>query len=117
MIDTDAGDGFDSCVSRAADALASGAPAEDSAATDLNGDDSDDTAADSGAVYTFTRSSTTWAQTQYVKASNTDPGDSFGFSCSYDAATLAVGAPNEDSDPAIGPDDNSAPQSGAVYTY
>ncbi len=42
--------------------LTVGAPSEDSAATGLDGNQSDDSAGDSGAVYVFARSGTTWAQ-------------------------------------------------------
>ena len=38
----------------------------------------DNSADDSGAVYLYTRSVTTWSQAAYVKASNTDASDSFG---------------------------------------
>lgn len=60
--------------------------------------------------------------TSYVKASNTDPHDQFGFSLalSSDGSTLAVDAPNEAS-AATGIDgdqgDNSAPFAGAVYVF
>ena len=52
-----------------------------------------------GAVYVFSRSDTTWTQQAYVKASNTDAGDDFGYSVSLssDGNTLAVGAKHEDS--------------------
>jgi hypothetical protein len=60
------------------------------------------------------------AQQAYIKASNTDADDRFGFSValSGDGNTLAVGAPAESSD-ATGIDgnqsSNAASQSGAVY--
>jgi len=57
----------------------------------------------------------------YVKASNTDLGDMFGFSValSGDGSTLAVGAPLEDSDTTGvgGASNESATDSGAVYVY
>ena len=37
----------------------------------------------------------TWTQQAYVKASNTDAGDWFGWSVALSGDTLAVGAPNE----------------------
>jgi hypothetical protein len=59
------------------------------------------------------------AQYAYGKASNTDAGDSFGYSVALSGDILAVGAPREDS-AATGingnQDDNSLP-SGAVYVF
>ena len=79
-------------------------------------------AEESGAVYVFTRTGTTWTQRAYVKASNADAGDEFGSSValSRDGRTMAVGAHNEDS-AAVGVNgnetDNTAHDSGAVYVF
>ena len=79
-------------------------------------------AEESGAVYVFTRTGTTWTQRAYVKASNADAGDEFGSSValSRDGRTMAVGAHNEDS-AAVGVNgneaDNTADDSGAVYVF
>ncbi|MCP9456746.1 MAG: FG-GAP repeat protein [Nitrospira sp.] len=102
--------------------LAVGAPFEDSAATGINGDQSNNLALDSGAVYLYTRSGGLWTQQAYVKASNTEAGDWFGTSLAFspDGQTLAVGALQEDS-AAVGINgahhDNSALDSGAVYLF
>jgi cysteine-rich repeat protein len=116
------GDQFGTSVALSADGstLAVGAPLEDSAATGIGGDQADITAPKAGAVYVFTRSVATWSQQAYVKASNTQPGDSFGSSVglSADGSTLAIGAPLEASAASgVGGDqaDNTAPRSGAVY--
>jgi hypothetical protein len=79
--------------------LVVGASAEDSSATGVNGNQADSSAANSGAVYVFTRTATTWAQQAYLKASNAGADDQFGRSLalSGDGSTLAVGAPSEDS--------------------
>jgi hypothetical protein len=121
---TGAGDQFGRSVALGADGntLAVGAPREDSSATGINGDQADNSASNSGAVYVFTRSGSAWAQQAYVKASNTGAGDQFGRSVGLaaDGDTLAVGAPLEDSSAtAINGDqaDNSASNSGAVYLY
>ena len=45
----------------------------------------------------FTRNGTTWTQQAYIKASNIDADDNFGYSVSLSGDTLAVGAPEEDS--------------------
>ena len=102
--------------------LAVGALKEDSNATGIGGDDDNNLATDSGAVYVFSRSGTTWTQQAYVKASNTQASDGFGVSVSLsrDGNTLAVGATHEDSNAVgIGGDDdnNSISSSGATYVF
>jgi hypothetical protein len=121
---TDGGDTFGISVALSADGstLAAGASGEASAATGIDGDRTDNSSAAAGAVYVFTRSVTTWSQQAYVKASNTDPGDAFGFrvALSGNGATLVVGAFAEASGATgIGgdPTDNSVPESGAVYVF
>ena len=96
---TDAQDRFGSSVALSGDALAVGAPGEDSVATGIDGDQSDNSADDSGAVYVFTRDGAgIWSQHAYIKASNTDAGDRFGnFVALSSGNTLAVGAYYEDS--------------------
>ena len=80
--------------------------------------ESNNSALDSGAVYLF-RYGLAWAQQAYLKASNTDTGDTFGssISLSADGTTLAVGAYREDSNSTgVNNDqsDNSARVCGAV---
>src|SRR6185503_4776521 len=67
--------------------------------------------------YVFARSDATWTQQAYVKASNADEGDAFGFTValSGDGSTLAVGARDEDS--AGAETDESASAAGAVYVF
>ncbi len=59
------------------------------------------------------------AQEAYVKASNTETYDAFGFAIalSGDGNTLAVGAYQEFAGVGLGEDDNSAGGAGAVYVY
>jgi len=118
------GDTFGWAVSLAADGntLAVGADGEGSSATGIDGNQADNTAGQSGAVYVFSRSGATWTQQAYVKASNTESSDRFGDSLtlSWDGNTLAVGARGEASNATgINGDqtDNSASQSGAVYVF
>jgi hypothetical protein len=121
---TNAGDDFGGSVALSSDGntLAVGAPFEASAATGVSGTQSDNTAAKAGAVYVFTRSNATWSQQAYVKASNTNAGDEFGFSLalSGDGNALVVGAPLEAS-AATGFNgnqaDNTATAAGAVYVF
>ena len=128
---------FGSNVSLSADGntLAVAAVWEASAATGINGDESDESIPQSGAAYIFTRAGATWTQQAYIKASNTGrassgavedfgDGDQFGYSLSLsgDGNTLAVGAISEDSR-ASGINnlafqkDDSANSAGAVYVY
>jgi HJR/Mrr/RecB family endonuclease len=121
---TGTGDNFGESVALSADGsrLAVSAPQESSAATGIGGDQADDSAPASGAVYVFARSGTTWSQEAYVKASNTGAGDSFGVdvALSSDGSTLAVGALLEDS-AATGIDGdqtgNTATSAGAAYVF
>jgi len=121
---TGAIDLFGESVALSADGttLAVGAPGEASAATGINGNQADNSAFLSGAVYVFTRSGISWSQQAYVKASNTGAEDSFGrfVALSADGNTLAVGAPNENS-AARGINGNQADDSvkdaGAVYVF
>lgn len=97
-------------------------PGEDSNATGVGGDQTNNNAANSGAVYVYIRSGSFWAPQAYVKATNTDANDNFGYALAlnHDGNTLAVGAHEEDSN-ATGIDgdqnNNSLALSGAVYVY
>ena len=117
--------GFAVALSADGNTLAVSAPYEDSGANGINGNQTDKSMADAGAVYVFARSGSTWSQQAYVKASNTgekDEGDQFGYSIalSGDGNTLAVGAIGEDSN-ATGVNgdqaNNAANGSGAVYLF
>src|SRR5690606_14789625 len=78
------------------------APAEDSNATGINGDQTSNTSPSSGAVYVFAQTDGVWAQQAYIKASNTEQpnededlvitNDRFGYRVvlSADGNTLAV---------------------------
>jgi len=117
---TRAGDGFGTSVAVSGDVLAVGAWREDSNAVGVGGDESNDSSSASGAVYVFRRTTGTWAQEAYVKASNTGTGHNFGMTVALVGDTLAVGAPHESSGATgIGGDesDTSSYQSGAVYVF
>jgi hypothetical protein len=100
-----------------------GAFQEDGAATGIDGDATDDSAAAAGAAYVFQRSGAgAWSQAAYAKASNTGAGDYFGYdvALSGDGRVLAVGAIFEaGSAVGIGGDgaDDSAASAGAVYAF
>ena len=109
-------------ISRDGNTLAIGAPYESSGARGIDGEQSDNTAFASGAVYVFSRQGEDWIQQAYVKASNTGATDLFGSSVvlSGDGNTLAVAAHFESS-AATGingdENDDSIPQAGAVYVF
>jgi hypothetical protein len=120
---TGAGDDFGRAVSLSfdGDLLVVGAPGEDGSAVGVNGV-VDDSAANSGAAYLFSRTSTTWSEVAYLKASNTEASDDFGRSVSVspDGRYVGVGAPGEDSG-ATGLNgdetDNGEGSAGAVYLF
>jgi|GEM_PF-1354269 len=121
---TNADDRFGTRISLCADGtrLAVGAHREDSNATGIGGDQTNNTLLSTGAVYVFTRSGATWSQEAYVKASNTGNDDRFGIgvALSADGSRLAVGAYTEDSAATgVGGDEtsNASTNSGAVYEY
>ena len=102
------------------DTLAVSAPGEDSGAAGVNGEQDDESAQRAGAVYVLQRTGTSWVQQAYLKASNTDAGDSFGYSLALWEDRLAVGALAETSS-ATGVNgneaDDGAPNSGAAYVF
>lgn len=115
-----AGDNFGVSVGVSGDTIVVGANGEDSAATGIDGDGADNAAVQSGAAYVFARSGVTWTQQAYVKASNTETIDDFGFSVAVSGDTVAIGTNSEDSNATgVGGNqaDNSAGGSGAVYVF
>ena len=114
--------GWALAMSRDGNTIAIGSHLEDSGAKGVNGDQSDASMEDSGAVYVYTRTGTTWNPTAYVKASNTQPAAEFGISVALngDGKLLAAGAIKENS-AAKGvngkQDDKSAVNAGAAYVY
>ncbi len=117
---TEAGDRFGRWIGLSGDILAVQSRFEDSNATGVNGSQSNNSAANSGAVYVFRRSGTAWSQEAYVKASNTGAGDEFGYIVALSDDTLAIGAFLEDSNATgIGGNEtnNSLLDSGAFYLF
>ena len=114
--------GFSLALSGDGNTLAVGALTEDSAAQQINGNQSDDSAQSAGAVYVFTRTR------QHVGAAGLRqerrtwrPVMIFGFSValSFDGNTLAAAAFDEDGagrgiNP---PHDNASQNSGALYVF
>ena len=98
---TDGGNRFGIAVSLSADGntLAVGADGEESTASGINGDQSNNTANQSGAAYIFRFDGGDWSQQAYIKASNSEADDRFGNPTvlSGDGETMVVGAIGEDS--------------------
>ncbi|MCX6662571.1 MAG: FG-GAP repeat protein [Euryarchaeota archaeon] len=68
----------------------------------------DDNGNDSGSVYVFTRSGTTWTQQQKLLPSDGEAGDNFGGSVSLSDGTVLIGAWF---------DDDNGVHSGSVYEF
>lgn len=112
--------------------LAVGAPGEANASNSIGfqldiGDvvpesQTDNSAAESGAVYIFENATSGWSPEYYIKGAYTIGNHRFGsaVALSADGTTLAVGTPQDDSG-ARGVDSPStvvlAPNSGSVYTF
>jgi hypothetical protein len=117
---TEAVDQFGFSVAIDGDRMVVGATTEDSNATSVNGNEADNSASISGAAYVFSFDGTSWVQEAYLKASNAEGGDQFGFSVAIDGDRIVVGA-NRESSNATGVNgneaDNSANASGAAYVF
>jgi len=117
---TELRDQFGSSVAVSGDTALVGAIGEDSSAVGVNGNQTDNAASGAGAAYVFVRSGSVWSQQAYLKASNSNANDTFGFALALDADTVVVGSPFEESN-ALGINgnqlDNSAPGAGAAYVF
>ncbi|MDB6024228.1 MAG: Integrin alpha beta-propellor repeat protein [Verrucomicrobiales bacterium] len=117
---TGAGDHFAETVAISGDTIVIGAHAEDSNATGVNGDQSNNSAASAGVAYVFVRNGTNWTQQTYLKASNTGGSDFFGISVAISGDTIVVGAALEASN-ATGVNgdqsNNSLSFAGAAYVF
>ena len=89
-----------------------------------NVDLSNNTAADSGAAYVFTRTAAnSWMQQAYLKASNAGTGDQFGAAAtiSSDGSIVAIGAFHEDGsvadDGSPNNDHDGGEETGAAYVF
>ena len=98
-------DQFGNSVAVSEDIIAVGAHLENSGAID------------SGAVYVFVRSGTTWSQQAFLKANNAEFDELFGISVALSGDRLVIGASREDSSATGGPNDNSESRSGAAYVF
>jgi hypothetical protein len=121
-----ASDYFGYSVAVSGDTVAVTAWNEDSNQTTVtNGNtaSADNSAANAGAAYVFTRSGSTWTQQAYLKAPNAGAGDWFGYNVAMSGDTVVVGAIGEDSNQITitngdtASADNSATDAGAAYVF
>lgn len=94
------GDGFGHSLALSGDGtrLVVGAANEESAATGINGDGTDNSVSQSGAAYVFAYDGTAWSQEAYIKADVSNTNMNFGRSVdlSDDGTRLAVGTHSAD---------------------
>ena len=116
--------GFGTSVALSADGttLAVGATGENSKASGVGGDQTDNSLPDAGAVFVFHRAATTWSQEAYVKASNPATENFFGnaVALSNDGNTMVIACYAESSNATgiNGDQSNSlAIDSGAAYVF
>lgn len=95
---TDKSDQFGISVAISSDTVVVGANREESTSTGVNGDQNNNAEDNVGAAYVFSRSGTAWSQQAYLKASNADRADEFGWSVDIAGDTIVIGAINEQSE-------------------
>ena len=113
-------DAFGYALAVSGDTLVVGAAYESSSATGVNGDQTDHSAPNAGAAYVFVRDGTTWVQKAYLKASNTEADDNFGYSVAVSGGTVVAGAYLEDGNATgVNGDDsnNDVDNAGAAYVF
>ena len=102
------------------DTLVVGASGDDSGASEVNGNQNDNSLEFAGAAHVFVRSGNTWAHQSYLKASNAGRYDSFGNAVAVSGDTIVVGAWGEYSN-ATGVNGNQSDDSfgaaGAAYVF
>jgi hypothetical protein len=117
---TEATDQFGWSLAVSGDTVVAGADYESSNATGVNGNQTNNNALYSGAAYVFMRSGTNWSQQAYLKASNTESNETFGWSVAVSGNTVVVGAVNENSNATGvngGQTNNNAQSAGAAYVF
>jgi hypothetical protein len=95
----------------------------DTAVIGARGEDSDgsgegdNSALDAGAAYVFVRGGSIWTQQAYLKTSNADSEDFFGWPVAISGDTVVVGTISEDGNGSGGEGNNSATDAGAAYVF
>lgn len=111
---------FGAAIAMSADLLVVGAPGDGTIASGPGVEPSEDGLTDSGGVYIYRRTGTTWALDTFIKADAANRNEEFGESVSLFGSWLLVGAPREHSsargvlteDPGAGSDN-----AGAAYLF
>lgn len=113
-----ANDRFGCSVAVSGDTAVVGANYEAGSATGVNGTP-DGAATRSGAAYVFVRSGTAWVQQAYLKASQVNANDEFGWSVAVSGDTAVIGAFREDSSTTgvNSTPNETARDSGAAYVF
>jgi hypothetical protein len=89
------GDGFGTNIALSDETLVVGAPGEESCATGINGDQANNGCPGAGALYVFTRTSESWSQQAYIKASDSHANGGLGNLVALSADTLATTGTSE----------------------
>ncbi len=108
--------------------LAIGHSEESSSAQGINGNENDNSAYKAGAVFVYVRNGSNWSRQAYIKASNAEGHDRFGYAIdlSADGNLLVVGAYGEDGSAtglngvqnnASGPANSDGGSAGAAYVF
>ena len=84
------GDGFGTSIALNGETLVVGAPSEESCATGINGDQTNNGCPAAGALYVFTRTSETWSQQAYIKASDAHATGGLGNLVAISGNTIAA---------------------------
>ena len=111
---------FGSSIDFEGDTLVVGASGEGSTSQGVEAEQNVQGAPFSGAVYVFKRTGGTWALEAFLKSSNSEAGDSLGYSVDLHGDHVLVGALGEGSQrayPTTEAQDNGAPESGAAYLF
>ncbi len=114
---TEYSDEFGYAIAISGDTLVVGAMNEDSSASGIDGAQNNNDAKDSGAVYVFVNHDGFWDQQAYIKSSNSEACDYFGYSVALSGDTLVVGAIGEASNAAGDQANNDLEQAGAAYVF
>jgi hypothetical protein len=119
-LNTEANDLFGWSVAISGDTVVVGAYLEDSSANTVNGNMFDNSASAAGAAYVFVRNGVTWSQQAYLKASNSEALDTFGWDVDISGDTIVVSAEQEDSGSSgVNGEqtNNNAGQAGSAYVF
>ena len=119
-INSEPNDWFGYSVAISGDTIIVGAIGESSNSIGVNGNTSDNSSSDAGAVYRYIRNGSTWIYKDYIKAYNADENDNFGYSVAISGKIVIIGSVGESDsgrDSSGNQTNNNSPQSGAAYVF